>query len=406
MPMNSPIAAGSPPDAGARRRLSSQIYLIRVVLGLLTTLLLAVNDAACHGRPAAHPFLLLAGLTYPHLGQLILGRHDPDPRHGHTLFLLDGLYAGTVIAALEFSWLPSLALFVVCLFNWLIVGGARLAGLGSALLLAGALLSGNMTALTAGSVTTGCNATLWLTACLFAGYFLIVARVIHIFVGDMQRQLAGFQAQADAANAARSLAERALLSAFPPSIARQLEVSGKHSPETLPTADLLLIELAGCETLSADLAALQTTWQVCETILARHGAELIKTCGNRGMALERNNAGPKALVAAAKEILTHFSDHGDTSAVESGRPRRVLIHRGGVTLGLVQPARLNLDLSGPGMEALLTLAAQTVQWAPRGLIISPAAFRQLADGEDFAPLPDATDTPLGYHHKDTADTVS
>lgn len=366
------------------------------MFGLMAALLLAVNDTSCHGQPGAHPFLLLAGLAYPHLGQVILGRRDPDLRHGHTLFLLDGLYAGSVIAALEFSWLPSLALFVICLFNWMTVGGARLTGLGLALLFAGTLLSGDMTTLLAHGVATDCNATLWLAACLFAAYFLIVAHVIHMLFGNLQRQQARLHAQVDAANSARSLAERALLSAFPPSVARQIEVTGSHSPETLQAADLLLIELTTHDTLSADLAPLQATWQVCETILTRHGVELIKTCGNRGIALGRGNAGPKALVAAAREILTYFSDHAAPSTMENGRPQRILIHRGGVTLGLVQPERLNLDLSGPGMEALLTFSAQTAQRAPRGLIVSPIAFRHLLDGNDFAPMPDDTDTPLCY----------
>lgn len=385
-----------PPGTDPGPRLSAPIYRIRVMFGLMTALLIAVNDASCHGQPGAHPFLMLAGFAYPHLGQVILGRRDPDLRHGHALFLLDGLYAGAVIGAIEFSWLPSLALFVICLFNWMTIGGARMTVLGLTLLFVGASLSGNMSMPSANGMAASCNATLLLAACLFAGYFLIVARVIHTLIGSLQRQQAELQTRVDAANAARSLAERALLSAFPPSVAHQMEATGSHSPEILQTADLLLIEITGLDRPSADITPFRMTWQVCETILTRHGVELIKTCGNRGIALGRNDAGPKALVAAAKEILTYYSDHGAPSMVENGRPQRILIHRGSVTLGLVQPQRLDLDLFGPGMEGLLALATQTAQRAPSGLIVSPVAFRHLLDGDGFVPLPDDTGAPLCY----------
>lgn len=396
MTMNSSLPADLLSESGSRSRLSTQIYLVRVIFGSMTALLLAVNDASCQGQPGAHPFLLLVGLSYPHLGQLLLGRLDDDLRHGRALFVLDGLYAGAVIGALEFSGLPSLVILVICLFNWMIVGGISLIGLGLALMLLGALMTGNLPAITAGVIPASCKPVLWLAAGLFVLYFLIVAYVIHMLIGTLQRQQAALQAYADAAHAARGLAERALLSAFPRSVARQMETTGRHTPEILPAADLMLIELAGFETPPADLVPLQTTWRACETILARHGIELIKTCGIRGIALGRGDAGLDGLIAAAREILTYFSDHPPQSAAQGGNPQRVLIHRGAATLGLVQPARLDLDLSGPGLEALLTLADRTAALAPRGLLVSPAAHRLLQAPGRFAPLPAGTEAPACY----------
>ncbi|WP_284155295.1 MASE2 domain-containing protein [Sulfuricystis multivorans] len=378
----------------ASQRLDVQVYLVRVVFCLLMMLLVAVDDIYCHDRPGAHGLLLFVGLIYPHLGHLISGRFDPDLRHRRLLFMLDGLYAGAVIGALEFAWLPSFVVCVICLFNWLVVGGIPLIGLGSAAMLAGALLSGSLpTAMSSAGLQSGCTALLWSTASLFVAYFLIVAYVIHRLIGALQHQQTILQANADAADAARSLAERALLAAFPRSVAKQLEATGKHVPEPLPAANLALIELAAFDTAPQDLAPLQATWDLCETILTRHGAELIKTFDRRAIALCRGDTGLQGLIDAAREILIHFSDHPVGPA---GCPRRILIHRGSVTLGLVQPARLNLDFCGPGIEALLTLAAQAAELALQGLIVSPAAFRQLRSSEAFVAHPSEVDSPLCY----------
>ncbi len=373
--------------------MAGQVYLVRVVFSLMSVLLVAVNDASCLHQAGAHGFLILAGLLYPHLGHLFLGRFDADLRHGHVLFLLDGFFTGAVIGALEFAWLPSSVLLVICLFNWMIVGGIPLTGSGLALLVAGALLTGSLPA-TLASIPSGCPASLWSAAALFATYFLIVAQVIHRLIGTLQRQQTLLQANSDAANEACSRAEQALLSAFPRSVASQLETTGKHSPERLPSADLLLIELDGFASPPGDLGALQQSWQECDAILTRHGIELIKTCGSRAIALGRDPSGLAALVDAAREILSHFSDHGGQPGSEHVQPRRVLIHRGAVTLGLVQPERLNLDLTGPGIEALLALAMETKDLAPEGLIVSPAALRHLRDTAGFLPLPAEADTPL------------
>lgn len=377
-------------------RLSHRVYLVRVVFSLMTLVLILVNDVICSRQPAAHPFLLFAGLVYPHLGQFLLGRFDPGLRYGQALLLLDGLYSGAVIGALEFSWLPSLILIVICLFNWMIVGGTPLVGSGLVFLFLGAVLSGNLYTLLSEGPAGLCSATLWPSAALFAVYFLIVSQVIHRLIGALQREQAALQADTDAARAARSMAERALLSAFPRSVATHLESEGRYLPEMLQDADLLLIELSEFDAPPADLTVLQAVWQTCDTILARHGFELIKTFASRGFALGRGASSQEAALAAAREILTHFSDHDSQFAGGGGIPVRAVMHRGAVTLGLVQPARLNLDLSGPGIEELCAVSVRTASLAPRGLVLSPAAYRQLRDSEGFVPLPTATASPLGY----------
>lgn len=383
-------------DSAKDGRLSYRIYLVRLVFSLLTVLLIAINDAVCRNQPVAHPLLLFIGLVYPHLGQLILGRFDPGIRYGQALLLIDGLYTGAVIGALEFAWLPSLILVVISLFNWMVVGGALLIGLGLTLLSIGALLSGNVSVLLSEGPAELCGASLWPTVALFAAYFLIVAHVIHRLITALQREQATLQAQTDAARAARSLAEHALLAAFPHSVAVHLEKEGRYLPETLLAADLLLIELSECTVAPSDLTQLQTVWQTCDTILVRHGFDLVKTCGCRGFALGRGTRNPETTLSAAREILTHFSDHGNQYTDSGGLPVRVLIHRGAVTLGLVQPVRLNLDMCGPGIEELHALSVRTASLAPRGLVLSPAVYQRLRDINGFAPVPETAVSPFGY----------
>jgi len=390
-------------DLPRNSRLSGRIYLVRVVFTLLTLLLLAVDGAFCHPQSSAHPYLSIAGLVYPHLGHWMLGRFDPDVKLGRTLFLIDGLYAGAVIGALGFAWLPSLILLVIYLFNLMIIGGALLIGLGLALLFAGALLSGNLAGAASAAIPEVCHALLWPTSGLFTVYFLLVAYVIRRLIGALQHQQAMLQAQTDAALTARRQAERALLSALPRSVASQLEATGKHLPETLQTADLLLIELSPVVAPCPDLTPLQVAWQTCETILTRHGLELIKTCGSRAVAVGRSASGTEALLTAGQEILTHFSDHSSPSHPCSYGPARLIIHQGVVTLGLVQPTRLNADLFGPGVEELLTLSIQAARLEIHGLILSPAAFRQLQDQTGWVPCGGDTDAPLCYLARNVAE---
>lgn len=379
--------------------LQGKIYVVRVIFSVMALALLTVNDVFCHGRPAGHFWLVLAGVIYPHLGQLLLGRFDISRRRGHALFLIDGLFVGAVIGALELAMLPSTVLAVISLFNWMIVGGPVLAALGSTLMFAGM-----MTAVTVHSVfPTGagnaCNTADWLAGAILLGYFLIVARIIHQLVGDLRLQQVELLACSDAASVAQNQAERALLAVLPPSAAGTLAEKGELVPESVQGATLLLIEPAPHDKPPSSIDDLQDTFHVCDMILARHGFELVKTFGRRAIALSRKECGPDDALKAMREIDNFFADHRIfAGAANARRALRGVLHHGPVTLGLVQPERLNLDLLGETVDELAKLAALTGIQPTATLIASVPAYGKLRAPVDFVPIQSDGSLPYCYSY--------
>lgn len=372
------------------------MYVIRVIFSGMALIILAVSDAVCHASPGGHGWLLLAGAAYPHLGHLLLGRFDVRRRRGHLIFMVDGLFVGAVIAVLQLAPVPSAVLVTINLFNWMIIGGSTLIALGSTSMLAGLALARPPDTELLGGTASVCAAPEWLAGAILVGYFLIVARVIHQLVEELRQQQAELLAAADTAADARSLAERALLAVLPPSVAQVLAEKGEVAPVTLDNATLLLIELDWGDAATPSISDLADALLVCDTILMRHGFELIKTFGRRAIALNRADNGPDAAVAAAREIGNYFADHRVlVGAADAHRTVRMTMHHGPVTLGLVQSERLNPDLVGETINALMALAT-TTQSQPGELVISVAAQRKLRGSTGLTLHPGDGRTPPCY----------
>jgi hypothetical protein len=400
MPKSPQSHSNSParPDKTSRQTLlPGKIYVVRVIFSVMTLVLLAVNDAVCHGRLGHHAWLLLAGVLYPHLGHLLLGRFDISRRRGHALFLIDGLFVGAVIGALEFAMLPSMVLVVISLFNWMIVGGPILVALGITLMFAGMMTGGAVNSVFLAGASTTCNAADWLASAILLGYFLIVARIIHQLVGELRMQQAAFQARSDSASMAKNLAERALLAVLPASAAQTLAEKNELVPEFVQGATLLLFEIGPNDNHVPSLDSLKDTFHVCEMIMARHGIELVKTFGRRAIAISRRESGPDDAITAMTEIDNYFADHRSLTTSANVRcTLRGTFHYGPVTIGLVQPERLNLDLFGETVDELAKLAALAGIPPSTKLIASPVAYRKLRNPASFIPFQNNGAIPSCY----------
>lgn len=366
----------------------------------MALLLLAVNDAYCRGRPEYHVGLLLAGMLYPHLGHLLLGRSDIRRRRGHALFLIDGLFVGAVIAALEFALLPSTVLAVISLFNWMVVGGSILIALGITFMFGGMLTAGAVYPVILAGASAVCNASDWLAITILLGYFLIVAHIIHRLVGELRLQQAEFLGRADSASMAKNLAERAILKVLPASAARQLSETGELRPETIQEATLLLIECISRDSQAAhSLEEMRDTFHVCDMIMTRHGIELVKTFGRYGIALSRKESGLDDAISTMAEIDNFFADNFSLAGKTNlRRTIRGVLHHGPVTIGLIQPERLNLDLLGKTVDELTELSALAVDQPAAKLIASPTAYRKLHNPAGFVPFQSSGSMPSCYQY--------
>lgn len=371
-----------------------RIYVIRVLFTAIALVMLAVGDAVCNAGPVGHNWIFLAGAIYPHLDHLLLGRLDPRHRRSHVIFLVDGLFVGAVIAALNLAVVPTAVLATINLFNWMIIGGPALIALGLTAMLVGVAIAGPGAAgMLSGSAV--CAPMDLLASAVLIGYFLVVGRVIYLLVGELRLQQAGYQSDSDAALHARTLAERTLLAVLPPSAAQELREKGEVAPARHDDATVLFVEFDWGGHSSPSIGEMTDTFHVCDMILARHGFESIKTFGGRVLAMSRSESGPNDAVAAAREIGNHFADHRTLAgARDTRRSVRVVMHCGPITTGLVQPSRLNLELLGETIDSLAALAAAADPSA--AVIASVAAQRRLRDAAGFVPEPGADRVPPHY----------
>jgi hypothetical protein len=374
---HTPLAKTFNPAMLENVSLQGKVYIVRILFSLTTLALLAFNDGYCRERPGDHLWLFVGGLIYPQLGHLLFGRLDIRRHRGHVLFLADGMFVGAVMAALEYALVPSIVLVIINLFNWMVVGGAILVTAGILFMVIGMLTIGTGLDMLSISSPASCPVTNWLACLISIGYFLAVARIIHILIGDLRLQQVGFQARSDSANSARKMAEQALLAVLPASAAYQMAEKGSVESEILPQATLLLIDFRSSDDAFPELEAMQDALLVCDLILARHGIELIKSFGNRALALSRKESGPDDAFKAFLEIFNFHQNHNVNTTSLRG-----ILHHGRVTVGLVQPQRLNLDLLGPTIEEIVRLADETAARHLPGLIITAAANAKMGNYPD------------------------
>jgi class 3 adenylate cyclase len=359
-----------------------RLYSIRVLFTLMVVAMLAVNDAACRNQPAAHLWLLLAGAAYPHIGHLLLGRFEGRRQRGHAILIVDGIFAGAVIGAIGPVSAPSAVLTTISLFNWMIIGGPTLVAMGMIAALVGIAIA--VPQVIAPVANAACSASDGLAALVLVGYFLVIARFMFRHIGQLHQQQAELQAVADAADSARTTADRALLGLLPASAAEILSEKGELPPTTIDNATLLLIEFAWSRGESPAVADLADCFQVCDTILSRHGFEGIKSFGRRYLAMSHAATGPDDAVAASREVNAYLVDHRAlVGSPAAQRSARAVLHCGAVTAGLVQPARLNFELLGETVEAMYSLADLAATQPMGTIVASTAAQRRLQNSAGF-----------------------
>ena len=383
------------PALSTRKQLPWQgrLYAIRVLFTTMILVMLAVNDAACRGQPGDHLLLLLVGAAYPHIGHLLLGRFEGRRRRGQAILVIDGLFAGAVIGSIGLVSAPSAVLATVSLFNWMILGGPVLVAMGMTAAVVGVALAGPQSIMT--TAVGSCAPADSLAAVVLLGYFFVIARIIYRHIGEMRRQQADLQAETDSATSARTLADKALLGVLPLSVAETLAEKGELAPATIADATLMLIEFTWSRGESPTVADLADCFQVCETILTRHGLEGIKTFGRRYLAMSRAASGPDDAVAAARELNNYLFDHRAlVGSPTAQRSVRTILHCGAVATGMVQPARLNFELLGETVEALHSLAGIAMAQPMATVVASAAAHRRLKNPAGFLATSSGADATL------------
>lgn len=358
-----------------------RLYAIRVLFTVMVLVVLVLNDAACYNRPGAHLWLILAGAVYPHLGNVVFARFEGRRRGGYPMMVCDGLFCGAVMAAIGLASAPSAALAAINLFNWMAVGGPALVALGVTAALLGMMLSG---APTIWPSTLTCVTSDTLAGIVLIGYFVALGRFIHHHIGKLRQQHTQLQTSADEAARARVAADRALAAVLPASAAEHLIEKGEVPTETLDDATILLIEFSweGAEPLS--VAGLADSFEICDSVISRHGFECIKTFGRRYLAVSRARSGPDDSIAIAREVNNYLLDHGSLrSSPFRQRAVRAFIHCGTISAGLVQPSRLNFEILGEAMEAMNALTAFASEQPMGNVIVSAQAHRRMQGSSDF-----------------------
>jgi class 3 adenylate cyclase len=353
----------------------AHLHALRVLLTAMVLVMLLINDAVCRKQPSAHFWLILVGVTYPHIGHLMFRRVEGRHRRGYTVFVFDGLFSGAVMAAIGLASVPSTILVAINLFNWMLVGGPILIAMGVTAGLAGIALAG---AAATWSPASACATSDALAGLLLIGYFLVVAGIIHRHIGNLRVQQVRYQSKSDATLRARKRADRTLFSLVPASARDLLAKEGELPTQTLDATTLLMVEFTWEGSKSPSVADIADCFQVCEAVTSRHGFECIKTFGRRYLSISRAQSGPDDAVAAAREVNNFLLDHQSFVGTVTGqRSLRAFVHCGTVSLGLVQPSRLNLDILGEPMETLNALATFAADQLMVSIIISTAAQRRM-----------------------------
>lgn len=377
-----PLPAGRHPFA-----LQGKIHAIRTAYSVMAIAMLLADDILCQTPALEHGWLLFGLAVYPHIGHLLFGRFDIRRLRGRTMFFVDGLFAGAVIAAFGISAPPAAIIGIIHLFNWMVVGGPALVLSGTLAMLAGFFSMAANDSLV-NPIAATCTAPDWLTSLMLLAYLLIVAGVIHRLVLELGQHQLELQAETDAALHAKAQAEGALLATLPPGTAHRFADSGFIAPEDIDDASLLLLRFEVGSSGTPALESMAEILHASDLILTRHGFELFKTFGRNALAISRAATGPGDGVAAAREIFTYVTDHASGNPPSPDGPGiRAALCCGTVRTGLVQKERLNLDLTGEAANVLESLA--TVLDADSGvrLVMCPAAGQRLPEGAGFTFVP-------------------
>lgn len=360
-----------------------RFYLIRVATVLMVLAIVTVRDTLCVDPLTYHPGLVLFGIVYPHLVQLVLGRFEGRRLQGRYSLLADGIFAGAAMQLMAFAPIPSAVLIAINLFNWMALGGAYLAILGILALLAGVGLSGAAAGFGVVAVNSCAPADILAYGILLA-YFLVVAWIVFRYSTALRNHCDELQVKKDAAEMSCRRAEQALMAVLPNSVAADY-ANGSLGPQTMPDATLLLADFYLPHEEAVDISKLQAIFRVCDEILSRHEMEAVKTFGRRYLALAGKEAGPENALVAALEIVAFLRDHEMVSDLSDAPCGICLaIHSGPVVAGLVQAEKFSYDVLGPTVDEVTALVEKR---SAATILISAAARARLQRNWRLAPLP-------------------
>lgn len=363
----------------------SRLYPIRVTFVVMALLALAASEWACHSQSGGHFWIILFGATYPHVGHLLLGRLEGRSRKGNAILVIDGFFCGAVMAVIGLASPFGVVMAAIILFNWMAAGGLSLAALGITATLAGVMVSGMPDVWLPHSP---CMVSDALAGFTLIGYFFVLGWSIHHQMVTLRQQQAIFQARADVATQARKLADQALMSVLPNSAAEILATKGELPPEALDDATVLLIEFVWEQSPPPSIGDLASCFQITDVITGRHGFECIKTFGRRYLSLSRIPTGPLDAIHVVQEISNHLRDHQSLLGIPAAQCSVLaFVHCGTLDAGLVQPSRLNFELVGEPMEALVTMAASCSGFPAGTVVASTAVQRRMPNKSEFVATP-------------------
>lgn len=340
-----------PSDARSLLAWSSHFYVVRfvVVAAALTMVVISSQHTGLH---LANGFLLVYGLSYPHLFRLLNKAGDSRRGRGQLGMLLDGFFVGGFIPVMGFSLLPCLALGVINLFNWMALGGPLTVALAGMLWLLGMTLASAFTGYTHG-LTLHNVANDWLAALLLVAYFGLMAWFVHRHASALQQRCNALQAAEQAAQIQRQRADQALLAVLPPMAAADLQEHGSIRRQQIDAAVLVWIEYPAAFPQADALGQLTDYLRITDVIFMRHQLQRCKTLGHFYLALatplsDARLAMQQAL-AACQELQEYLQQQRPLYGLE---PVRMLLHSGPVTAAVVQTECCNYDLLGPAINEL------------------------------------------------------
>lgn len=340
-----------PGDARSLLAWSSHFYVVRFVV-VAAALAMVVISSQQTGLHLANGFLLVYGLSYPHLFRLLNKAGDSSRGRGQMGMLLDGFFVGGFIPVMGYTLLPCLALGVINLFNWMALGGPLTVALGGVLLLLAMTIASALTGYTHG-LTLHSAANDWLAALLLTAYFGLMAWFVYRYASALQQRCNALQAAEQAAQIQRQRADQALLAVLSPLAAADMQNHGSIRRQQIDEAVLVLIEYPAAFPQADALGQLTDYLRITDAIFMRHQLQRCKTLGHFYLALAEPRSDARLAmqqaVAACQELQEYLQQQQPLYGLQ---PARMLLHSGPLTAGLVQTECCNYDLLGPAINEL------------------------------------------------------
>lgn len=180
----------------------------------------------------------------------------------------------------------------------------------------------------------------------------------------------------------RERADRVLYSALPESIANELKNSPTVRAQQYPRMAVLFVDIVGFTALSAHktpeqvVDILNAVFSEFDALVARHGAEKIKTIGDAYMVVGKGALAPIAELALdmVQAVATYSQRSGLVLQTRSG------IDVGPAVAGVIGRSCLHYDVWG---DAVNTASRMESTGASTKVQVSEAVFQELRDGFIF-----------------------